>query len=163
MKIIEILNLILGIITFKSYFERNNTLKYPNICKTSLINIKRNAWDIVSENHEIFNNGTPKPTGELKTSLYKWNINYESPFSSQISQVILIVLVIIILICVVLGLVCCFYTVPKKEDFTKKEDGIYYFENENRPEEFIPIYQKNAQTRRYIRKGEIANELEEYP
>ncbi|OII74294.1 uncharacterized protein cubi_01138 [Cryptosporidium ubiquitum] len=125
----------------------------------SFIRSRQNAWDIANENNEIFNSPRKRVNEEMNFSDYKWNINYDQPFSSQISQIILVVLAIVILICVILSLICCFYSVPKEEDFTKK-NGIYYFENEKRPEEFVPIYQKNAQSRRYILTGEIPKNIE---
>lgn len=125
----------------------------------SFIRIKKNAWDIVNVNHEIFNS-PGKRANEVNFSDYKWNIYYDQPFSSQISQVILIVLAIVILICIILSIICCYYSVPKEEDFTKKDNGIYYFENENRPEEFAPIYHKSAQNRRYLLTGEAPKNVE---
>ncbi|KAJ1608695.1 putative signal peptide-containing protein-like and one transmembrane-like region [Cryptosporidium canis] len=148
----------LEIINFK--IENYNQFGTLSNYGHSFLKIKKNAWDIVSENHEIFNSPVKRTSGEINLSCYDWNTTYDQPFSSQISQVILIVLAIIILICIILGIVCCYYSVPKEEDFTKKENGIYYFENENRPDEFAPIYHKNAKTRRYVLTGEVPKDIE---
>ncbi|KAH8583681.1 uncharacterized protein ELE39_001427 [Cryptosporidium sp. chipmunk genotype I] len=157
---VKIIVLFIFIIAFNlnfGYELRSNLLSSHAY---SFARSKKNAWDIVNENHEIFNSPGKRVDEEINFSDYKWNINYEQPFSSQISQVILIILAIILLICVILSLICCRYSVPKEEDFTKEENGIYYFDNEKRPEEFAPIYHKSAQNRRYILTGEIPKNIE---
>ncbi|EAK89011.1 hypothetical protein [Cryptosporidium parvum Iowa II] len=157
---IKIIALFFSIIAFNINFEYDLSLNLLSNHAYSFVRTKKNAWDIVNENHEIFNSPGRRANGELSLSSYKWNISYDQPFSSQISQVILVILVIVLLICVILSLICCRYSVPKEEDFTKKEDGIYYFENEKRPEEFALIYNKNAQNRRYILTGETPKNIE---
>lgn len=157
--VISVLVLFWATINFNSKYSKPfGGLLYS--CEHSFIRSKKNSWDIVNENHEIFNSPGKRNIGEFSFSEYKWNIGYEQPFSSQITQIILVVLAIVILICIILGIICCYYSVPKEEDFTKKDNGIYYFDNEKRPEEFAPIYHKCAQNRRYVLTGEIPKNVE---
>ncbi|KAK9173643.1 hypothetical protein CmeUKMEL1_11565 [Cryptosporidium meleagridis] len=157
---IKIIVLFFSIIAFNINFGYDISLNLPPNHAYSFVRTKKNAWDIVSENHEIFNSSGRRANGELNLSSYKWNISYDQPFSSQISQVILVIFAVVLFVCVILSLICCRYSVPKEEDFTKKEDGIYYFENEKRPEEFALIYNKSAQNRRYILTGETPKNIE---
>ncbi|KAK6589363.1 hypothetical protein RS030_213349 [Cryptosporidium xiaoi] len=142
------------ILSTLDHFKKNkNENSIPSLNYVSFIGYKKNAWDIINENYEAHGNQVKRDDRPIHFSWYKLDLEYEAPFTSQINQLTLVVLIVVVLICVILSLFCCYYSIPKEEDYVKTESGAIYFENEDRPEEYIPLYRKNAEIRRYIATG----------
>ncbi|KAH8741408.1 hypothetical protein FG386_003255 [Cryptosporidium ryanae] len=148
--------LFLTAVNFKINENEKSSLTLNHV---SLIRYNKNAWDIINENYEVHSNTKKIDENPISFSQYKIDLEYDTPFTSQISQLTLVVLIFVVLICTVLSIVCFYYSIPKEEDYVKTESGGIYFENENRPEEYIPLYKKNAEIRRYIATG-IYSKLE---
>ncbi|KAL7068733.1 hypothetical protein ACR3K2_08920 [Cryptosporidium serpentis] len=128
----------------------------------SFIRSRTNTWDIVYNNYETFSPRSINTLSKLGISsstvrsslLYPKEIKPIGTFPLQISQTMLILLTISVILSMVIGIMCCYYLVSQKDDFSKVSNGHLKFVGEDRPNSFENVYEKDANMRHYILTGE---------
>ncbi|EEA07148.1 uncharacterized protein CMU_000170 [Cryptosporidium muris RN66] len=124
----------------------------------SFIHSRTNAWDIVYNNYETFSTMSTNTLSRLGTSpstvgsslLYPKKVRPVGTFPLQISQTMLILLTISVILSIIVGIMCCYYLVSQKDDFSKVPNGYLKFVGENRPNSFENVYKQDANMRHYL-------------